>query len=793
MSRTSPFDLTDAETFDEGPRIRPLFTLEDLNNDEEVLKWLNNTYSVELKRVLPYREQAFKHNQLYANKGWYPNTQGGSFAQNSLVGTGIEGPSRPNKVIVNHLYDLVNKRVARVLSNPAGVEVMPAQQEYSDRMAAKLTSMWLKYLFYRCNLDTIRGRSSKAAFIMGESYCWVRWNPNGGPISPDWKAEEEQARAEKRTPRLPLLNSKGVQITGADGEPLWIEKAPKIGEVELLYCSPLNTIPEFTGDFDRSRYFFYDEFVDVDELKALYPECAEEIESETTDDDDESPISRWRNLSGTYNGPQDGKVLVRYFRHKPTEFLASGRWIVATSKCILENQPLDPREEGLHLIRLTDVDIPNEQRGRSFFIQGKALNAGINDMTSFSMRNAKMMSHPRWIYPKGSLVRRDALGNDITEIAYTGPTPPQIAPAPPMSSENMALKQDLKGDLVSILGTPMADMGKLPPQARSGTALQAMYEQDDLRSSEQNLKQAQFVKEIAEACINLASVYYEKGDERFVPVLGKSNKYLIKKFDPDVLRRGLTVRIANDNGLPTSKAVRFDMVMQAKETMPTYLTDERAAEILEWGNDNEVLDAATKALRSAQAENEAMLADEEQVEPVIFEDHITHWTEHVKELQDYTFKAAVPPEVQAKLIGHVMGHEMLMLDLSKKNPKYAVEVVKIPAFPLFYEPSAEDRMVLDSARTGNPLSLEQTAALYDQGVMAMLQAQMMAGGMPGGAPPAPGGPGAGQARGGFNEQTNGLQGTGGEDAGKTQSMAPAKDAQSTMAPQQPEQQGEGTV
>lgn len=774
-TRTSPFDTgSDSDTFEEG-RIRPLFTIEDLDSDEDVLKWVNETYVVELKRILPYRELAMKNVALYKNKQWFPaaGDSRGGFANTSTAGLGIDTSTRPAKIVVNHLFDLVNQRVARVLRAPAGVEVEPAQAEYSDRLAAKVTGMWMKFLFYKNGVDTIRAKATKAALTMGEAYCWVRWNPNLGEVAPDWRAEASVAKEQNRPPRLPLTDDDGQQITGQDGEPLWIEKPPKIGEVEFFYCSPLNTIPQFTGDFDRSQYFFYEEYQDIDELKALYPNSADDIESDKYEDD--SPVSKWRSMSGTFNGPQQGKVLVRYFRHKPNDFLATGRWIVSTSTAILENKPLDPAEEGLHLIRITDTDNSDEQRGASFFTQGKSINAGINDMTSMGMRNTKMLSHPKWIYPKGSLVRKDALGNDITEVAFSGPIAPHVYTPPPMNSENMAMKADLKNDLQQILGASPAERGQIPANIRSATALQAMYEQDDMRSSEQNLKQGKFVREIAEAAINLASVYYDKADERLIPVVGRNNKFLIKKFDPENLRRGFTVKVANDNGLPSSKAVRFDMAMQLTKEMPDYMTEQRLAQFLEWGDPDEVLDAATKALRCAQAENEAMLADSESIEPASYEDHITHWTEHVKELQDYNFKSAVPADIQNNFVAHIMATEMFLIDACKKSPSYAMEVVKIPAFPLFYAPSAEDRMLLDSARTGNPLSLEQTQLLYDTGVAAMAAAKE-AGGIPGGAaPPA----------GGFNPETNGVNGTAAKGPPNASVMQPSDRASVMSAPDTP--------
>ncbi len=752
--RVSPFDIDDFELLKDTPRVRPLFTLlDELDDEDVVLEWLNNTYLTELQRILPYRERALRHLGLYKNR-WYTGGNGArnsSFADTSTQGLGIGNTAaKPAKVTVNHLFDLVNQRVARILATPAAVEVKPANNEYSDRISAKVTNMWLKYLFTKNNVDKLRAKVAKAAYIMGEAYNWTRWNPNKGQVHPDWESEVSLAKTQGRVPKLPKLDDKGKEVIGRDGKPLWIEKPVYVGEVEFVATTPLNTIVQLTGDFERADYFFYEEYQDIDELRALYPNKADEIEPDENEGDDAA--ARWGRIQGQLNGPQAGKVLVRYFRHRPTEFLGNGRWIVSTRTAVLVNQPLKEGEQGLHLRRLVDIDNPDDQRGQSFFTQGKQINASINDLTSMGMRNQKMVAHPKWIYPKGSLVKKDALGNDITEVAFSGPVAPFVYTPPPMNGENMAMKADLKNDLQLILGSTGAERGQIPANIRSGTALQAMYEQNDMRSSQQNLNIATFMREITEDAINVASVYYEEDDKRLIPIVGRDNRYLLKEFHPKNLSCGFEVQVSNDSPLPNSKAVRFDMLIRLKEAMPEYVTEERAAQFLDLGDSERIFDAATAALRTAEAENEAMLSGESVPEPRQYEAHLTHWMSHVKEMQQYTFKIDVPEEIQAEMEKHVLATEYLIVEACKKNPRFAVETCKIAQFPLLYALSEEDYMVMDAARTGNPLTLQQVSMLYQRGVKGLQMA------MATGEIPPPGAAGASGAGGGMNPATNGIGG-----------------------------------
>ncbi len=790
-TRISPWDANDDQQLLSEGRIRPLFTLlpDEISDDEQVLEYLNKVYCTELQRALPYRETCLKNIALYRNKFYSRSPDGprSTFADTSTVGLGIQS-TKPGRLTVNYLFDLVNQRVARTMRVPGNVEIVPASNDYLDKVASKMVTLLKDHLLYINDMDTRRMRVSKAAYLCGEAYMWVHWNPELGPVLPAWSQEVQTAAREGRAPRLPVTDKEGKPVIGKDGEPLYVEKELRTGEVEFKVTTPLNTLVQLRGDWDKAEYFFYEEYVDVDELKVLYPNASIDLEEEGRDEPE--PIAIWRNMAGIANGPQQGKVLVRYFRHKPTQFLAGGRWIVSTRTALLENKALQPGEQGLGLVRLTDYDVEGSQRGESFFAQGRSINGATNDLTSMQMRNQKMLAHPKWSVPKGSVVKKDALGNDIAIVEYSGPVEPKIHAPPPMNQESMQIKNDLKNDMQLILGASPTERGVIPPNIRSATGLQAMYEQEDMRSSQQNLKQATFVRDVIAQAINVCSAYYDKDDKRLISIVGRNNTITAREFDPKYLQRGLDVRIQNGNGLPTSKAVRFDMAMQLREAMPTYMTEERLAAFMEWGEQDKVLDAATKAMNAADAENESILSLGGQDEPQPYENHIVHWVSHVKEMQDRAYKVDVPDDVKAVFEGHVEATEMFMMEAARRNPRYAIELVKIPAWPMIFRLSLEDLVVLDAARGGNPLPLQAVLTLYETGAIAFVSA----GAVPGAAPPA-----AGAGAGGFNAATNGTQGPGADNplkspmdapdgARKTMEVPPDEQAPGLNAGQQPQAQ-----
>ena len=112
--------------------------------------------------------------------------------------------------------------------------------------------------------------------------------------------------------------------------------------------------------------------------------------------------------------------------------------------------------------------------------------------------------------------------------------------------------------------------------------------------------------------------------------------------------------------------------------------DEQVADMLDFGQSDKWYDEATAAVRAAERENEAIMEGDAR-EPEIYEYHLQHWRVHVTEIQKPGFYN-LPKDVQERLKDHVLGHEMHMMTISKKNPTYLERLQVLPQFPLFFTP-----------------------------------------------------------------------------------------------------------
>ncbi len=675
--------------------IRPLFTLgKDLSNDEKVLAWVNNAYTVELKRAAKYRETALKHLRLFEGRHYSDTSSSrAGYAESSSQGLAWRNP-KVSKLVINYLTYGTQHRVSLITRNRPAVTIQPTNSESADRVSARLVKYLVDYEIWRNDFDRLLRELATATYIIGESYLHPFWDPNAGQSVRAWQEAEKEAEERDVEPQMVATDSKGEPVIGEDGQPLQIQKPVRAGDVAVMLLTPLNCLVESCGSFEKAKYFFRDEWRDIDEVRAEYPDA--KIEPEKANDS---------TLYGDVPLQDPSKVLVRHFWHKATDHLAGGRLIVSTRTAILENKPLQKGLSSLPLVRLSDIDVPGQQRGLSLFTQGKGINATLNDLASMMRRNTILAAHPRWLIPHGSLVKKDALGNDITTIEYKGGTEPRMVSPPPLSQEVTALRREFRDEFMQMYRISDTQQGRIPPNIRSAMAMQLVDEADVQRANTDVGKFQAVIRHTVERMLEIAGAYYEKGDPRLIPVVGRDQRYTLQTFDPKHLKKGFDVRVVNSSGLPQTKAARTEMIIELKKAFPKLIRDEQVADLLEFADLERFYDQATVAARAAEAENEALMSGEPVSDPVAFENTVVHWNIHMREVQNRGFKMSTPPEVQEAMILHLMATEMLMLEAARNNPMFAVQLVDLPQFPVFYKMSSIDKLVLDRARLKMPLTL----------------------------------------------------------------------------------------
>ena len=652
----------------------PLYSLnlDDPRNDQDVLRWLSSELGF-LEQENEPRIRVMRRNLALYKGIQYQELETRLDARDR----GTDRAQVVRKIVCNHLYDLTKNRASRLIKFKPNVAILPTNDELSDKVAAKVTKQLLDHVWYESDFEgKIQIQLVTNALVMGESYLFILWNEDKGDLNPAWvKASKEHGG------KVPVLGQDGEPQKDPQGNVVYIDRPVRTGDIDYKVWLASEVLMQKKRNLADVDYCFTRELVNTQELRQRYPEKASKIK-----DLEEAQVYDYEKMELR---PARGEQIIYTFWHRRSPMMDKGRKIVFLKDVILENEESPFSHDQLPFVRFTDVDYPGELYGVSFFENIKQLTGTYNNITNMLLRNIVLASHPKWMVPAGS-VALDRLGNDITIVQYKGPQPPVLATSPTVPGDVFSFREKIKEEFQQISGVFGVSRGEPPPGIKAGVALQFLSEQESERYNELVLKYNDMILGIAQMTLAVCGDYYDESDERMIRVIGKNNAWMTKFFDVAYLEKDYDIRIQNSSALPRSLAARTQTLLDLNERFPDQFTSEQVIDLLDLGQSDKFIDSATVAVKTAQAENEELLKDtqdalsEEQLAPKEFENHILHWREHTRMVQEYSFKYQTPEAVQERMINHIMAHEMLMMDGAKKNPKFAEELSKLALFPLFY-------------------------------------------------------------------------------------------------------------
>lgn len=663
-------DLNNGESYVRP--FRPIYEidLEDEANEKNILEWLKG------ERDYIASEDRDRVRVMRRNLALYKGIQYQELE--SRIDARDRAADRSQfmrKIVANHLYDLTKNRASRLVKFRPAVAILPTNDELEDKLAAKSSKMLLDHIWYQNQFEgAIQTQLATYAQVMGEVYLFVLWNKDKGDLSPAYVKAKQKAKEEK----IPLLDENGQQVKDDNGNPIFIDKPVRIGDVEYRIVMATDVLVQKKRSFDDVDYLFTVEVVGVDELRMQYPDKAGFIKTQ------DCQIYDYERMQEKSTRRETLKFT---FWHRRCPSMDKGRKIVFTNDKILENTQFPFSHDKLPCIRFTDIDLPGELHGSSFYEMVKGLTGTYNNLTNMIIRNIVMVSHPKWMVPAGS-VSLDQLGNDITLVQYKGAQPPVLAMGQSVPSDVFSFRGAIKEEFQQISGVFGVSRGEPPPGIKAGVALQFLSEQESERYNELVLKWNEVIRQTAEMTIAVAGDYYDDSDERMVRILGKNNEYMTEFFKVSSLEKDYDIRVQNSSALPRSVAARTQTLFDLSEKFPDQFTGEQVIEMLDLAQSDKFTDAATVAVRTAEAENEKLYEVENAstLAPVEFENHLIHWRIHTRQMQEFQFKYKTSADIQERFKDHVLAHEMLMVDHAQKNPLFAQELSKLPLFPMFYEP-----------------------------------------------------------------------------------------------------------
>lgn len=673
MSQYDAFDSDQSESFSKPQgSIWQIGDLDDKDNEKTILQWLNG----EKNYLQEENKERFRRIEKYL--ALYKGIQYHSQQITERKSYSGDRTQAVEKIVCNHLFDLTQQKVSRLIKYRPGFSVLPVNDEFEDKIGSKMAKAMVQQRWYDQNFEgEIQPEFVKLVHTMGECYLAVLWDEYAGDEHPEYR-EQVNGQEDKKT--ITLKDKNGKPELGKDGKPIVVEGPVYNGDVAYDVWFTTDVLVDRKTRFEKADYLFKRTVMSVGDAKVKYPECSGMISAENGAQIYDYEKMQTRILKDS--------VVVWDFYHKRTPSMPNGRHITFINDKVLKNGKFPFKHKKLPVVRLTDIEMPGEMHGESYFRVIKDLTGTYNNITNMINRGQVLTAHPKWVFPTGS-VKKESLGNDITLVEYKGPTPPQLAQHSPNPPELFNFREQLKEEFQQIAGVFGVSRGEPPPGIKAGVALQFLAEQENERQNEMVLKYNEWIRQVAEMTIWVASDKYEQDDQRMVQVLGKNNAWMASFFDVKHLAKPYVVRVQNASALPESKAARTQYLLDLNQQFPNQVTGEQVLDMLDMAQADKFVDSATKSVRAAEAENESLAMSNDPInDPKDYEDHITHWKIHVSQIRDWSFKNETPEEIQQKMFDHIMATEMLMVEKAKMAPEYAMAIQPLVGFPLFYKPDA---------------------------------------------------------------------------------------------------------
>lgn len=615
---------------------KPFFAI-DYNNPDTVLTWLKQQL-VFLKNENQKRLEKVKNNYLrykgyqYFNTVYYPRDV-------------LESQRRYTpQMVLPLISDAVDEKTARIMESKPNITVLPIHDETMDKVDAKIAKQFLDHITHAQSLDIKFMKTLKSSYIAGESFLWIKWNPDAGEI-------------------LPEAQMMGEFLT--------------MGDVDVVKKTAHQVFYERAESWDKVNYVFIVEYDYVEALKRDYPAEANKI----TEDADAKVF----NFDKMEQVSMKGMCRKVHFYHKKTKHLPQGYEACFTMSALLKHGPLSYNHGELPIVRMVDIENDEELTGQSFIDKTKTIASNINNALNAVIKAFMLTGYPKWFVEAGSVDVQD-LNNDISIVrTKAGARAPQLAQANPVSESQFKYIETLKRYFYEFAKSNSVVRGDPPTGVTASVALQYLSESESRRLNTDVQQFNFFVRKTYELILKTVAQYYKPDEERTILIMGKDNRWENKPLDPKTLSKNYSVLIQNTSGLSDSKAARTQQLIDLSQAFPEMLPQAQVLEMTGLAQSDKYQDIGSRAARAAEDENEQMSDGGALVEPMEWEHHVTHWRIHLQEMQAKGFKEKASPKIQDNFRKHVMAHEMLMIEKAMVNPLYQADLSKLEGFPIFME------------------------------------------------------------------------------------------------------------
>lgn len=653
------------------------------DTEDRILDWLTGTLDVLSE------ENSTRFNRMIANVNFYNMMtffDGKNLRLKDQDGQRIRGNQM---FFMNHARDLLRQSVSRLMRYTPTLQVFPNNNEYGDRLGARLSKNIVDHIFRISDMRDLAEDCLRDGKLCGEQFCFVEYDPFIGDL--DVQVQQMLQQAEASGEKLTYKERNGQKFfEDSQGERISIEAIKRTGEVSLTREPPWFIVKEPNQRWRDTHYIFRGRIKHVDIVRAENPDI----------DIDPDTILRGRSGKLSHLGPgfASGEWIIEWdFYHRGCRFLDKGFHARFISGQLLAYGDNPFSHRGLPCARFSDIDDPWSSNGISFFEDIKTPIIIYNRLQNAMYRNIAIGSAPKIMVPEGASNPYAMRGGPFI-IPYEPPYEPKALTVNTIGGEVFQFSDNVMRQVQQLSGTFGISRGDVPNNARAASILNFYEEQENEKEQSNIRKYNAFIEKLGKLALATAGDFYRAEDNRTIRVVGKNNRYKIKKVqDVSKLSSPYDVQVERTTALAETKQGRIDQIVALSQMpmstsegdamKPGLFTREQILNMIEVSDTPAFFELATAAVDKAQSENEDMFEGVQIEPPMPTDAHLLHWREHFFFLQSREFSevTGVPPQVRQAFEDHLMAHEAILYLQATRSLSMAQSLMELPYFPVLFD------------------------------------------------------------------------------------------------------------
>lgn len=539
-------------------------------------------------------------------------------------------PKHRQRHRINFIKSKYTARIAKFTRIPPGPQVIPATTDREDIFNARASQKALEYITRRTDLAQKWMKAMQWIPLTGKGFWAVRFDP------------------------------KRVSHTELDGI-----AQPILGDVMVDYVTAFELLVADPGleTLGEQPEIMRVKLVAVKDLQEKYPEKAEDIKAEMSEQDVFFYQRQIADLGSRYQGStsralnnqeeQPSHVMRIETFTAPCAKYPSGRYVVCASNTLLRNDPILPgdfrqvTENPYPFVEFTDSASPGQFYPDAFVEPLISLQSRYNRMQSQLDEHLILHAFPKLMVAKQSGLAPDAYDNEAGEkIEHTS--------IPGVDKPYFLQPASILGDMwnaMQMVKKDMDDVSLIYPSSLGGAGGSNSGFQTNLLQEAADQVHGPTIQRNAyalrEAYIKIRKLMKDHYDiPRLVNIAGKNNIPEVFEFSSESIDEQADIVIEPEQLQPMMKTARMDMYkemfvagMFGNPQDPKVLA--RMNDILRTGFSEFDTDKEQRDSEQAQLENIQMERGQPTPKPQPWENHMLHWEMHTDlfkspETQDWT-------------------------------------------------------------------------------------------------------------------------------------------------------------